>query len=124
MFGFASRLGTLRHFFVAASFTLPHRKDGGGIPGTLINGAVRRNYFSAALGAGTAAGGANFNVKGERVIGRHNLALVVLEVLVISPVMAFQNNEDRTKDGNRRSEQYQHTDIEVANEERIVRTSQ
>jgi hypothetical protein len=89
MFGFTSGLGTLRHFFVAASFTLPHRKDGVGIPGTLINGAIRRNYFATALGAGTAAGSANVNVKGERVIGRHNLALVVLEFLLISPMMAF-----------------------------------
>jgi hypothetical protein len=124
MFGFTSGLGTLRHFFVAAPFTLPHRKDGGGIPSILIDGAIGRNYFATAFGAGTAACGANFNVKGERVIGRHNLVVVVLEVLLISSVMAFQNNEDRTKDGNRRSEQYQHTDIEIADEERIVRTSQ
>ena len=103
MFGLTSRLGTLRHLFVAASFTLPHRKDGGGIAGILINGAIGRNYFATAFGAGTASGSANFNVKSERVIGRHNLALVVLEVLLISPVMAFQNDEDRTKDGNRRS---------------------
>ena len=94
MFGLTSGLGTLRHFFVAASFTLPHRKDGGGVSGTLINGAIGRNYFATAFGAGTAAGGANFNVKGERVIGRHNLALVVLDSLLISPVMAFQNDED------------------------------
>jgi hypothetical protein len=103
MFGFTTGFGTLRHFFVAAPFTLPHRKDGGGISGTLIDGAIGRNYFATAFGAGTAAGGANFNVKGERVIGRHNLALVVLEVLLISPMMPFQDDEDRTKDGNRRS---------------------
>jgi hypothetical protein len=29
--------------------------------------------------------------------------LVVLEFLLISPLMPFQNDEDRTKDGNRRS---------------------
>ena len=120
MFGFASRFGTLRHLLVAAPFTLPHSEYSGGIPSALIDGAIGRNYFTAAFRARTAASRANFNVKGERIIGRHKLVLVVLEFLLINPVMAFENDEDRTKDGDRRSQEHQHSDIEIANEERIV----
>lgn len=72
MFGFPSCFGTLGHFFIPTSFTLPDGKHGSRISGILVNRAIRGNDFATTLGTGAPAGRANIDIEREWIVAGHS----------------------------------------------------
>ena len=109
----------LNQFLITAAFALPKRVHGRWISGVLINRSIGRDDLSPTDRTRASAGGALLNID----VGQ--LALVVqflfsgLVLLLARAAMTKSQNKDRTKDRNRRHQQHQGSNVQVANKSAV-----
>ena len=101
------------HLFVAATFALPEREEGGRIAFAFVDGAVGGDDLAAALRATASANALMIVIEGQGLFVCH-LRFRLKLLFVVGRVAVFVgDHKDRAKDRDRRAQQDQSREIEL-----------